>query len=74
MIQLLDKLSDEKVNELANAGRVEYRDFCGDGKDYFAIVDGDLYVKGNSYRILKRNFVEYEVKLKENGYPLKDAA
>lgn len=74
MEQLQNKLSDEYVNKLANARKVEFRGLGGYGKNHFAIIYGDLYVKEDGYRILKRNFLEYEAEVKENGYPLKDAA
>ena len=64
MKQLSDKLSDERVEELARAGKVEYESFCGDNK-FFAVIDGDLYRKKDSYHLLKRGYSEYKGSLKK---------
>jgi len=64
MKQLPDKLSGEQVEELARAGRVEYESFCGNNK-FFAVIDGNLYRKKNSYHLLKTNYHEYKESLKK---------
>lgn len=65
MKQLSNILSNKQVSELAEAGKVEFRKLANDS-EFFAIIDGDLYKKGNSYHILKRGFTDYEKKMKES--------
>ena len=63
MRQLSNILSNDQVNGLAEAGKVEFRKLANDS-EFFAIINGDLYKKGNSYHILKREFLKYEKKIK----------
>lgn len=62
MSELPDKLTNEQVSDLAEAGLVEYRRLGNDYK-FFVIINGDLYKKGGSYDILKRDFSEYEARI-----------
>jgi len=63
MKQLLNQLNDEQVNELARAGRVQFKKFCDNDK-FFAEIDNengdyDLYGNTGSYNLIRRNVREY---------------
>jgi len=56
MEQLPDKLSNEQVEKLAEAGRVQYEPFLT-SKKYFAIIDeNNLYANRGSYTIITREY------------------
>lgn len=59
MKNLPNILSDEQVENLVATGKAYYEIFC-DKPKFFVVINGDLYKKGHSYHIVKREYEEHK--------------